>query len=65
MMHEQTEAHYGQREFLLRAAHAMQGAWRMCESRGFRRSEDLDFWQEGLPEFGRPLCLVEKGKRML
>ncbi len=31
---------------------AMETAWRMYEKLGFRRSEDLDFMQEGLPVFG-------------
>jgi hypothetical protein len=36
---------------------AMQTAWRMYESMGFKRSEDLDFMQGDLPVYGFRLTL--------
>jgi hypothetical protein len=36
---------------------AMQTAWKMYNNLGFKRSEDLDFMQGGLPVFGFRLKL--------
>ncbi len=36
---------------------AMQTAWKMYETIGFKRSEDLDFMQEELPVYGFRLLL--------
>lgn len=42
----------GRRQVILHTTQAMRTAWGMYERRGFRRSEDLDFLQGGLPVFG-------------
>jgi GNAT superfamily N-acetyltransferase len=47
----------GRAEVILHTTRAMQVAWRLYESLGFVRSEDLDFSQQGLPVFGFRLRL--------
>lgn len=42
----------GHLQVILHTTQAMQVAWRMYETLGFRRSEDLDFVQEGFPVYG-------------
>lgn len=44
-------------EVILHTTQAMQIAWRLYESVGFARSEDLDFLQQGLPVSGFRLRL--------
>lgn len=44
-------------EVILHTTQAMPIAWRLYESLGFVRSEDLDFPQQGLPVFGFRLRL--------
>jgi hypothetical protein len=44
-------------EVIIHSTKAMQIAWRMYESLGFKRSEDLDFMQGELPVFGFRLLL--------
>ena len=44
-------------EVILHTTAAMQTAWTMYESFGFRRSPDLDFLQQQLPVFGFRLTL--------
>lgn len=44
-------------QMIIHTTKAMQIAWKMYESLGFRRSEDLDFMQESLPVFGFRLSL--------
>ncbi|MEH6576797.1 MAG: GNAT family N-acetyltransferase [Amphritea sp.] len=39
-------------QIVLHTTSAMQSAWRLYESLGFMRSQDLDFKQEELPVFG-------------
>jgi GNAT superfamily N-acetyltransferase len=39
-------------QVIIHSTSAMQTAWRMYESMGFKRSDDLDFMQEKLPVFG-------------
>ena len=39
-------------QLVIHTTKAMQVAWRMYESLGFKRSKDLDFMQEKLPVFG-------------
>jgi GNAT superfamily N-acetyltransferase len=39
-------------QLIIHSAKAMQTAWRMYENMGFKRSEDLDFMQGGLPVYG-------------
>lgn len=48
----------GHSEVILHTTPAMQFAWRLYESVGFVRSEDLDFSQRGLPVFGFRLRLT-------
>ena len=47
----------GHAEVVLHTTHAMKVAWRMYEQLGFKRSQDLDFDQQGLDvfEFRLPL----------
>jgi ribosomal protein S18 acetylase RimI-like enzyme len=40
------------RQVIIHTTIAMQTAWKMYESLGFKRSEDLDFLQEQLPVYG-------------
>lgn len=47
----------GHAEVILHTTKAMQVAWRLYESLGFVRSEDLDFSQQGLTVFGFRLRL--------
>ena len=47
----------GHREVILHTTKAMQVAWGLYERLGFRRSEDLDFLQQGFPVFGFRLSL--------
>lgn len=44
-------------QVIIHSTAAMQTAWKMYESLGFRRSEDLDFRQGELPVFGFRLSL--------
>ena len=44
-------------QVIIHSTRAMQTAWKMYESMGFKRSEDLDFMQEELPVFGFRLLL--------
>ena len=44
-------------QVIIHSTKAMQTAWKMYESLGFQRSEDLDFMQERLPVFGFRLLL--------
>lgn len=46
-----------QRQVIIHSTKAMQIAWKMYESMGFKRSEDLDFMQGELPVFGFRLIL--------
>ena len=39
-------------QVIIHTTKAMQQAWKMYESIGFKRSEDLDFLQQGFPVFG-------------
>jgi GNAT superfamily N-acetyltransferase len=39
-------------QVIIHTTMAMQTAWKMYEQMGFKRSEDLDFSQQGLPVFG-------------
>jgi GNAT superfamily N-acetyltransferase len=48
----------GQQQLILHTTAAMRVAWRLYESLGFVRSEDLDFSQQGLPVFGFRLALA-------
>jgi GNAT superfamily N-acetyltransferase len=45
------------RQLIIHTTMAMQTAWKMYESMGFKRSEDLDFIQGVLPVFGFRLLL--------
>jgi GNAT superfamily N-acetyltransferase len=45
------------KQLIIHTAMAMQTAWKMYESLGFKRSEDLDFMQGALPVFGFRLLL--------
>ncbi|MDX5419331.1 MAG: GNAT family N-acetyltransferase [Hymenobacteraceae bacterium] len=42
----------GLSQVIIHSTKAMQTAWKMYESMGFKRSEDLDFMQGELPVFG-------------
>ena len=44
-------------QVIIHSTNAMQTAWKMYESLGFKRSEDLDFLQGELPVFGFRLLL--------
>ena len=44
-------------QVIIHTTKAMQQAWNMYESLGFKRSEDLDFLQQGFPVFGFRLKL--------
>ena len=44
-------------QVIIHTTQAMQQAWKMYESIGFKRSEDLDFLQQGFPVFGFRLRL--------
>ena len=44
-------------QLIIHSTKAMQTAWRMYESLGFKRSEDLDFMQGELPVYGFRLLL--------
>ena len=44
-------------QVIIHTTMAMQQAWRMYEGIGFKRSEDLDFLQQGFPVFGFRLIL--------
>jgi len=44
-------------QMIIHTTMAMQTAWRMYESMGFKRSEDLDFMQGDLPVYGFRLTL--------
>jgi N-acetylglutamate synthase-like GNAT family acetyltransferase len=44
-------------QLIIHSTKAMQTAWKMYESIGFKRSEDLDFMQGELPVFGFRLAL--------
>ena len=44
-------------QIIIHSTKAMQTAWKMYESLGFKRSEDLDFMQGELPVFGFRLLL--------
>jgi GNAT superfamily N-acetyltransferase len=44
-------------QIIIHTTKAMQPAWKMYESMGFKRSEDLDFVQRDLPVFGFRLLL--------
>jgi len=46
-------------QLIIHTTRAMQTAWKMYESLGFQRSEDLDFLQGDLPVFGFRLRLKE------
>ena len=46
-----------QKQVVIHTTKAMQTAWKMYESLGFKRSEDLDFMQGELPVFGFRLLL--------
>lgn len=45
------------RQMVIHTTMAMQTAWKMYESLGFKRAEDLDFMQGELPVFGFRLAL--------
>ena len=47
----------GHHQVILHTTEAMRVAWGLYERLGFRRSEDLDFLQQGLPVFGFRLSL--------
>lgn len=44
-------------QVIIHTTMAMQTAWKMYEQMGFKRSEDLDFSQQGFPVFGFRLLL--------
>lgn len=44
-------------QVIIHTTMAMHTAWRMYEQMGFKRSEDLDFSQQGFPVFGFRLLL--------
>jgi GNAT superfamily N-acetyltransferase len=44
-------------QMIIHTTASMKTAWKMYESLGFKRSEDLDFMQEDLPVFGLRLSL--------
>lgn len=46
-----------QNQMIIHSTKAMQIAWKMYESMGFKRSEELDFMQGELPVFGFRLLL--------
>lgn len=50
----------GRAQVILHTTEAMHAAWGLYVSLGFRRSDDLDFLQEGLPVFGFRLRLMEE-----
>jgi len=45
-------------QVIIHTTMAMRTAWKMYETLGFKRSEDLDFMQEQLPVFGFRLSLT-------
>lgn len=47
-------------QVIIHSTEAMQTAWKMYEAMGFKRSEDLDFLQGGLPVFGFRLFLNQE-----
>ncbi len=47
----------GHSQVILHTTQSMQVAWRLYEKLGFKRSEDLDFLQVGMPVFGFRLNL--------
>jgi GNAT superfamily N-acetyltransferase len=47
----------GLHQLIIHTTRAMQTAWKMYESMGFKRSEDLDFMQGKLPVYGFRLLL--------
>jgi len=47
----------GMSQVIIHSTKAMQTAWKMYESLGFKRSKDLDFMQGELPVFGFRLLL--------
>ncbi len=47
----------GHGQVILHTTQAMTQAWALYERMGFRRSEDLDFLQQGFPVFGFRLAL--------
>lgn len=47
----------GVAQLIIHSTKAMQVAWKMYDGLGFKRSEDLDFSQGGLPVFGFRLML--------
>lgn len=49
---------HGNRHIIIHTTRAMHTAWKMYETLGFVRSEDLDFIQGNLPVFGFRLALV-------
>lgn len=48
----------GHAQVILHTTQAMRTAWGLYERMGFRRSEDLDFLQQGFPVFGFRLALA-------
>lgn len=50
----------GHAQVILHTTQAMRLAWGLYERMGFRRSEDLDFLQQGLPVFGFRLALAPR-----
>jgi GNAT superfamily N-acetyltransferase len=44
-------------QVIIHSTRAMQNAWKMYESLGFKRSEELDFMQGELPVYGFRLLL--------
>jgi GNAT superfamily N-acetyltransferase len=44
-------------QIIIHSTKAMQTAWKMYESMGFKRSDDLDFMQGALPVYGFRLAL--------
>jgi len=50
----------GVAQLIIHSTKAMQVAWKMYEGLGFKRSEDLDFLQGGLPVFGFRLMLKDE-----
>lgn len=53
----------GLSQVVIHSTKAMQTAWAMYERMGFKRSEDLDFMQGGLPVFGFRLSLYQEEQR--
>ncbi|WP_223669879.1 GNAT family N-acetyltransferase [Kangiella shandongensis] len=50
----------GNQELIIHTTEAMKLAWSMYERLGFKRSEDLDFLQQGFPVFGFKLALSNR-----